>query len=535
MPLTVLANQVLQQPTLRLLIDQGGEHFATEDLYPGGTLGGEWERRIIGEPTFTILTVADGVVGMAIDAITYRLSNDDGHFNDYFTTEKRKTPVHVHLFDLATGELQQDFFVGEVSQPTFDRTTATFVARTSDPAGLSTKIPVSRVALQQFPTTLKDGAIVALGMGVGRRIPLRHLRERQAGEPPESYEYVVATGNVGIDVLYENDGQDHVIVTRVQDEKADSGVDMFPDPIVIWESIPRTYKIDGRYVYAIRFNQSHRGREITADLQRVYPDFDDDVLDEWKWKGDFDGELGCDGVGHGTGTNPPPPAGAIAFPATASLAFSATVRSAAPPPSSRPGGYHYWLPSIQPGFVPYRALNHISQALVTGQSFTAGQLYAIPYFTGVGRTLAQLGAQVSTASTSGGKGQMAYGIYAPKGAGNMYPGALLYDGGVISTEATGTYFVFPNFIEAAESVYYIVFISDWKTGSAAAFLGVPVSGMEQVILGWDPAGNTGYGLKVAYSAYGTGAINPTLPLTFPAGAVNVGWSGNAPALLCAWT
>jgi len=97
----------------------------------------------------------------------------------------------------------------------------------------------------------------------------------------EDYDLVVGTGNVGIVRIWEDEA--------AQGSTADS----VPDVPVTYQILHRTYRPTGRYLTAVRFQDQLDGVSVTADVLRVYPDVDDNVVAEWKWLTGFRDDVGA--------------------------------------------------------------------------------------------------------------------------------------------------------------------------------------------------------------------------------------------------
>jgi len=98
------------------------------------------------------------------------------------------------------------------------------------------------------------------------------------GVPPnykEEYDVELGHGNLG--------------VVRMWLDESPDGTSEAPSTFTV---LPRTYKVDGRYVTAVRFLDPLDGYDVTADVIRVYPDMDDQVMSEWKWLRGFEDDVG---------------------------------------------------------------------------------------------------------------------------------------------------------------------------------------------------------------------------------------------------
>jgi hypothetical protein len=296
MPLSVAANEVLKDSKLRLLFEYDGNKLAEDDVYiASGPLAGEWLRRIVQEPRFATSRASRALGGLVqIDKVEIVVWNGDGYFNTVFTAEKRKTSCAAHLYDLGTGETQQGYFLGELYHFESHPPLMTLTFQSLDTSRLTGKIPVSHINSTQFPSANKQalGAVVALGQGIGLHVPARFVYDPKTGEGG-LYEFIVCTGNVGIDIIWR--GSDP-LATRVENYP---GINGETDPVaaaLVYEVLPRTYKIDGRWCYAFRVKirpavNLTEPLPVTVDLQGVYPPWDDAVVDEWKFKGTTLSEL----------------------------------------------------------------------------------------------------------------------------------------------------------------------------------------------------------------------------------------------------
>lgn len=539
MPLTVNANEVLRAPSLRLLLEIGTVKMCTEDIYPEGTLGGEWKRLIVSEPppTFDVNMAPDGTAGVQIEAINVECYND-GQFNDYLSTEKRKTVVTAHLFDKETGELQEDFFLGEVSQPTLTRRRIRFHITALDWAHFQDKIPVSRVALEDFPRAHKDdvGAVIALGIGVGKRIPLRYVNEPQAGEEPH-YDYVVGTGNLGLDILWENT---HAIKTRVQDAT------LKPSPLELYELLYRAKQVDGRYLTMVRFNKRQATglspgdlAKLTADVQRVYPDVDDDVIAEYKWKGTFDDDIGeCDGDGGGTGT-PPVETLNLTVATHAAVDFVLEEFINAVPVTL---DVHGWRATGDWHCVTALAAVAINN---TGfpTNFSNNRAFLFPLVWPIERPITDI--QILFGTTNGSAGAKGrFFIYRAIGGGNLYPGDLVLDCAVASggdfaidnlssgsTIRMQSFTVTPQPPSSSTAGTLLLYIGYIYGGSGnPTSLNITAPGSISGILGYQDVSGQLLPTQFLYKDITYPTYPASMPATFPSGATRAAGASAVPAL-----
>lgn len=136
---------------------------------------------------------------------------------------------------------------------------------------------------------------------------------------------------------------------------------------------------------------------------------------------------------------------------------------------------------------------------------TANRLYAVPFVgPGRGATLDRLGINVTVAVA----GNARFGIYDATSDTNIYPNALIVDGGAVSTSTTGAKSVTISQALTPGKLYWVVYLGD-----AAPTVRVLTGGSGSAICGIDssfPSGSN-KGLFVAQT-YGS------LPGTFPVSA-----------------
>lgn len=148
---------------------------------------------------------------------------------------------------------------------------------------------------------------------------------------------------------------------------------------------------------------------------------------------------------------------------------------------------------------------HVQTNGMTTASVATGTLYAYPFISGRGGTLDRIAFNVTTV---GGAGSVArVGIYTATSDTNLYPDALVVDGGEQNTNAsTGVKSSNINISLTPNKLYWLVFLCGT---SAPVVRGLQVSSMQN-ILGLDNTLSTanGQGLTVA-QAYG--ALHATFP------------------------
>lgn len=152
------------------------------------------------------------------------------------------------------------------------------------------------------------------------------------------------------------------------------------------------------------------------------------------------------------------------------------------------GTYEAWFTSPRAG------------TALAGTALAAARMYAMPFISPRAITLDQIGAYVSTLSTTTAR----LGIYSDNG--NCYPGSLLLDAGTIDVTSTGAKKIAINQALAANTLYWLVIVC----AATPAIYCIPVAAVIS-ILGTSNALGTAQnaGLYVAQT-YGA------LPGTFPA-------------------
>ena len=290
----VLVNSMLVRPSSRVLIelhlsdsfplyltaDPGTTHqldasplrVSTEDLYPGGALGSVlFERRLLENQVELKTSLVDEMNNMQrIESIQFEIDNSDGSLNLFFTREMRGKKVSVHLYDKNTGELTQNVFAGEITAFTFSLHKVSILATSLDVALLRETVPKAKVTLDVFPTAQEVGTYIPYGMGIGLHIPSRYVKAWVGTGDPDHYDYAFMSGNCGFVRIWRGD---RVITDATS-----------------YERLHKTYMKNGRFLTAIRFRNS-QDDPITADVQRIYPDVDDQVLAEWKWDLGIDSDV----------------------------------------------------------------------------------------------------------------------------------------------------------------------------------------------------------------------------------------------------
>lgn len=90
-----------------------------------------------------------------------------------------------HLFDMRTGELDENVFVGHVEEPSGGFHLVTFACTAFDMASLTTEVPALTITTDWAPYAATDGrpsgglgSKVAVGAGIARRIPAPCVRTR---------------------------------------------------------------------------------------------------------------------------------------------------------------------------------------------------------------------------------------------------------------------------------------------------------------------------------------------------------------------
>src|SRR5262245_17515907 len=98
------------------------------------------------------------------------------------------------------------------------------------------------------------------------------LRGGLAPNVSPNYDVAVGIGNIGVLRVWEGDAASQ-----------GANVSDVPDVPTSYVVQHRTYKPSARYVTSIRFPEAMDGTELSADILRVYPDVDNEVLAEWKF------------------------------------------------------------------------------------------------------------------------------------------------------------------------------------------------------------------------------------------------------------
>jgi hypothetical protein len=177
--------------------------------------------------------------------------------------------------------------------------------------------------------------------------------------------------------------------------------------------------------------------------------------------------------------------------------------------------------------------NYATRVSVTGANPASvpNQLLAQPFFTGdLPLVLAEMGVNC----TSTGTANVKMAIYDCLATRNIYPRNLLHDLGAITLAATGPRMAASVITLAAGKLFWLVTNTDGGTGgysgltpSNTAF-NAPVGVLGLHITGSTTASNElAMGLTVARSF----GASPVFPAIFPAGAVTVGGSTHAPAII----
>ena len=295
MTLSVTANPVVTAPAHRVLIDlhladsypytlpytYGGAalQVSTSDEYPPAPLSGLYEQRLLGEPTIRMGQPNDFGDTQRVEEIQFTLSNVDGSLSSFFTSEMRGKLVCVHFYEKSTAEVQQNVFVGTIAAFSGGFRTLSIIAVSLDLGVQATVIPLAHITPDVFPRTDANGggggAPIALGSGIGFNVPARYATAQLQPSDPAYFDYVLGTGNLGIDRIW----QDGFLLTTNQNPEGDP----------YYKILPRTYSKNGRFVTAIRFYRRQSALSgtlatLTADVQRVYPDADAGVVAEYDFR-----------------------------------------------------------------------------------------------------------------------------------------------------------------------------------------------------------------------------------------------------------
>lgn len=159
----------------------------------------------------------------------------------------------------------------------------------------------------------------------------------------------------------------------------------------------------------------------------------------------------------------------------------------------------------------------------TSNSTAAGAIntfYALPFYRARGGTIDQLRFVVGTASGAGAKGRM--GVYTSTSPTNLYPNALVVDGGEFAVDSTGNKTATVSVVLAPNTLYWFAYVQSVSfSGAMQSIAGgqlFPILGIPSTF-----GGDLSVGLTVAQT-YGA------LPDPFPASATVLGSTGFVPAL-----
>ncbi len=150
---------------------------------------------------------------------------------------------------------------------------------------------------------------------------------------------------------------------------------------------------------------------------------------------------------------------------------------------------------------------HIQTNTYTTGVPVVNTLYAFPFTSGRGGTLDRIQFNVTTGGAAGSVARV--GIYTSTSDTNLYPNALVVDGGQFDTTSTGVKTATISAALTENKLYWLVFLS----GTAAPTVRAGQPSSMPNVLGIDSAMGTGSGIGLNVArAYGA------LPGTFPAGA-----------------
>lgn len=166
--------------------------------------------RLVDVPALELAT-ADLFGGLPqADQLTVRLRTHDPDSEEpdlsaWMARECRGWPVRGHLYDVTTGTLVEHAFVGQLAGIQQDLGTTTLLCTAGDPGRLVDTLPALVVATDWAPDAPALpagglGAVVPLGVGIGRSIDLPCVKGRAADE--ETLATITATAaNVGTNTL----------------------------------------------------------------------------------------------------------------------------------------------------------------------------------------------------------------------------------------------------------------------------------------------------------------------------------------------
>lgn len=169
------------------------------------------------------------------------------------------------------------------------------------------------------------------------------------------------------------------------------------------------------------------------------------------------------------------------------------------------------------GITPWYCLGSNSNSALTTGAVAANTLYAVPFVApGRGATLDRIAFNVTTLLA----GNARCGIYDATSLTNLYPNALIEDGGSISTGTTGVKSTTISRALTPGKLYWAVFVAD-----VAVTVRTHQAGTVSNILGFDSTlpngGNRGLSVAFTFAA---------LPSTFPASATLITTGTNIPAV-----
>lgn len=551
MPTVVDAATYLSRPTLTPLVAIGSERgaalpatlpvelasgtlrrYALRDLN-APTDGPRWAGRLVESPVFTLRSPGDYGGLQTLEAVTITLDDADRALTPLFiTVECRARPLVIAIYDVTSDIVWDGFFVGQISARRRARGRIVLTATATDLARFADRVPVSTIDIARYPTAQDGGTVINLGSGIGLHIPCRQVKARISAGDPSEYDYIGATGNLGIDAVIEGG----LPILSPQ------GILSQPD-VQAFVPLYRVYRDErGRYCTAIRFRQRQASGlsgqallPVVIDAQRVYPDMDDDVLTEFKWRGDFadhattpaDGGTSGGGTGGGGGTGSPETS--ITLTAVSGCDFGATLTPGGgvsyPPFVPSAGDFSYYRHAAANTWYPPSPHGLISVGAITNAA--TGRLFAIPFVNSrAGAVISQLACFIGTNGSAGARGRLA--IYSATSPTNLYPNALLVDGAIanggdFAIDDAGTLPFKTLTIDQAlaeDTLYYLCLCFGGST--------FPDMRRQQTrqaqppFLGWpEPTSNDAQfavGLFVAqtYPTYPS-----ALPSTFPAGATVV--------------
>lgn len=227
-----------------------------------------WEGRLVEVPALRYAEPIELGGVQQVEQISIRIINTDGRLDETWQREIRDKRIALHLYDVATMELQRNAFVGYVATVDADLTTLSLTATSLDQALLSEPVPRTLVTTARFSRMASNsaaGAAVHYGLGHALNVPLQHVGGRANTWDAYVYDWCVGKGNIGIIRLYGGEkGLAYFNLTE--------GVEL----------LYRTYQAqDGSYCTAIRRDNDLESN-MTADVLRCYADLDAGVEFEWK-------------------------------------------------------------------------------------------------------------------------------------------------------------------------------------------------------------------------------------------------------------